>query len=370
MNWNHKRVLVTGHTGFKGSWLSLWLQNQGADLCGIALEPPTKMNMFQDAQVADGMRSVLGDTRDAGLLKQTFAEFGPEIVFHLAAQSSVRRSYENPLGTYSTNVMGTVNVLEAARQSDSLRVVVAITSDKCYLNNEWEWPYRETDPLGGYDPYSNSKACAELVVSAYRDSFFNPKDYHRHGVAIASVRVGNVIGGGDWAESRIVPDTIRAFIGHRPVRLRNPHAIRPWQHVLEPLRGYLTLAEYMFDQGVPGGEAWNFGPDQSDARTVEWVVREMANLWGHGAGWENDDGVQPHEANHLTLDSSKASARLGWRPQLRLPDALMMTVAWYQANARGQEMREFTRSQITQYGASVKAGIDTAIPVKAGSVHA
>src|ERR1700722_16058409 len=280
MNWNRRRVLLTGHTGFKGSWLSLWLQSKGADLCGFALEPPTKVNMFEAARVAEGMRSVLGDTRDAVLLKQTFAEFRPEVVFHLAAQASVRKSYVDPLGTYSTNVMGTANLLEAARHSDGLRAVVVITSDKCYLNHEWEWPYRETDLLGGYDPYSNSKACAELVVAAYRDSFFNAREYRKHGVAVASVRAGNVIGGGDWEESRIVPDTMRAFMSDRPVRLRSPRAIRPWQHVLEPLRGYLTLAEFLCERGVAGAEAWNFGPDQSDAQPVEWVVREMAHLWG------------------------------------------------------------------------------------------
>jgi len=355
MNWNRRRVLLTGHTGFKGGWLSLWLQNQGVDLCGYALEPPTRVNLFQDARVGDGMRSVVGDTRDAGLLEQTFAEFRPEIVFHLAAQSSVRKSYKDPLGTYSTNVMGTANVLNAARHIDSLRAIIVITSDKCYLNHEWEWPYRETDPLGGYDPYSNSKACAELVVAAYRDSFFNPKEYAKHGVALASVRAGNVIGGGDWEESRLVPDIIRAFMADDPVRLRSPHAIRPWQHVLEPLRGYLTLAESMWEQGTACGEAWNFGPDQSDAQPVEWVVQEMASLWGHGAHWEREDGAHPHEANHLTLDSSKACVRLGWRPELRLKDSLAMTVAWYQAKSRGQEMHAFTGAQIADYDARVKA---------------
>jgi CDP-glucose 4,6-dehydratase len=355
MNWNRRRVLVTGHTGFKGGWLSLWLQNQGADLCGYALEPPTEMNLFQDARVGDGMQSVAGDTRDAARLERTFAEFRPEIVFHLAAQPSVRKSYKDPLGTYSTNVMGTANVLNAGRHSDSLRAIIVITSDKCYLNHEWEWPYRETDALGGYDPYSNSKACAELVVAAYRDSFFNPKEYANHGVALASVRAGNVIGGGDWEESRLVPDIMRAFTAGQPVRLRSPHAIRPWQHVLEPLRGYVTLAESMWEHGAASGEAWNFGPDQSDARPVEWVVQEMASLWGDGARWEHEDGAHPHEANHLTLDSSKACVRLGWRPELRLRDSLAMTVAWYQAKVRGQEMGALTRAQIAEYDARVKA---------------
>jgi CDP-glucose 4,6-dehydratase len=349
MNWSRKRVLLTGHTGFKGSWLSLWLQQQNAELCGYALEPPTPVNMFQDAHVADGMRSILGDTRDAVLMQRTLLEFQPEIVFHLAAQPSVRKSYEDPLGTYSTNVMGTANLLEAARHCSTLRAVVVITSDKCYLNHEWAWPYRETDQLGGYDPYSNSKACAELVVSAFRDSFFPSRSYATHGMAIATVRAGNVIGGGDWEPSRLVPDIMRAFAANQPVRIRNPHAVRPWQHVLEPLRGYLSLAESLYEQGAVNGEAWNFGPDQSDAQPVEWVVSQMARLWGRNAQWRSDHGAQPHEANHLTLDSSKAALRLGWLPQLRLHDALAMTVAWYRARLQGEAMCEFTHAQIKDY---------------------
>jgi CDP-glucose 4,6-dehydratase len=349
MNWNGKRVLLTGHTGFKGSWLSLWLQQKGANLCGIALEPPTRVNLFQDAHVERGMHSVIGDIRDADLLKQTFAEHHPEIVFHLAAQPLVRSSYEDPLGTYSTNVMGTANLLEAARQIDSLRAIVVVTTDKCYENREWEWPYREIDRLGGYDPYSNSKACAELVVSAYRNSFFNPKDYSRHGVAIASVRAGNVIGGGDWAEDRLVPDIIRAFIEKRPVRIRNPHAIRPWQHVLEPLRGYLAVAESLYEVGPASGEAWNFGPEQSDARSVEWIVEELCTLWVNGARWEKEEAVQPHETQSLKLDWSKAAARLGWRPELQLKEALAMTAIWYREKLRSQDMRVFTIAQIDRY---------------------
>jgi len=367
MIWSGKRVLVTGHTGFKGSWLSLWLQQNGANLCGIALDPPTKVNLFQDARVELGMQSVIGDIRDADMLKRTLAEHRPEIVFHLAAQPLVRSSYEDPLGTYSTNVMGTANVLEAARQIDSVRAIVVVTTDKCYENREWEWPYRETDRLGGYDPYSSSKACVELVVSTYRNSFFNPTEYIRHGVAIASVRAGNVIGGGDWAGDRLVPDIIRAFMDERPVRIRNPHAIRPWQHVLEPLRGYLAIAESLCEEGPACGEAWNFGPDQSDAQPVEWIVQELAKLWGNGAQWEKEDGVQPHEAKNLKLDCSKAAARLGWRPELRLKDALAMTVVWYQARQQGQDMREFTTAQITQYQDYWES--DTKINSKSSGVH-
>ncbi|MGA2847822.1 MAG: CDP-glucose 4,6-dehydratase [Terracidiphilus sp.] len=368
MNWHGRRVLVTGHTGFKGSWLSLWLQQRESELCGVALEPPTKVNLFQDAKVERGMHSVIADIRDINRLRETFAQHRPEIVFHLAAQPLVRNSYEDPLGTYSTNVMGTANLLEAVRSTDSVRAVVVITTDKCYENCEWEWPYREIDRLGGYDPYSNSKACAELVVSAYRNSFFNPRNYERHGVAIASVRAGNVIGGGDWAEDRLVPDIIRAFQEGRPVRIRNPHAIRPWQHVLEPLRGYIAVAESLCEDGFASGEAWNFGPEQSDAQPVEKIVREMANLWGSGAQWEQEGAAQPHEANTLKLDCSKAGARLGWHPELRLTDALAMTVAWYLARLRGQEMHEFTSNQIKRYEETLH--VNTALKTNSNGVHA
>jgi CDP-glucose 4,6-dehydratase len=349
MNWSGRRVLLTGHTGFKGSWLSLWLQQKGAELCGIALDPPTKVNMFQDASVERGMHSVIGDIRDTHLLKKTFLEHRPEIVFHLAAQSLVRTSYVDPIGTYSTNVIGTASVLDAARKTDSVRAVVVITTDKCYENQEWEWPYRETDRLGGYDPYSNSKACAELVVASYRNSFFNPADYKRHGVAIASVRAGNVIGGGDWAEDRLVPDIIRAFAERRPVRIRNPRAIRPWQHVLEPLRGYIRVAESLCEDGPASGEEWNFGPEQSDAQPVEWIVRQLAELWGEGARWEQEDAAQPHEAHTLKLDWSKAHHRLAWCPFLSLRDALVMSAEWYKLKFKKHDMHEFTIAQIKSY---------------------
>jgi CDP-glucose 4,6-dehydratase len=349
MNWSGKRVLLTGHTGFKGSWLSLWLQQKGAELCGLALNPPTKLNIFQDAAVERGMRSVIGDIRNTDLVKKTLFEHRPEIVFHLAAQPLVRSSYDDPIGTYTTNVIGTASVLEAVRHTDSVRAVVVVTTDKCYENREWEWPYRETDRLGGYDPYSNSKACTELVVSAYRSSFFHPTAYSRHGVAIASVRAGNVIGGGDWAEDRLVPDIIRAFIDGRPVRIRNPRAIRPWQHVLEPLRGYIRVAETSYDDGVAGGEAWNFGPEQSDAQPVEWIVRQLAEVWGDGASWELEDTAQPHEAHTLKLDWSKAQHRLGWAPKLRLQEALAMTAEWYRLKLKEHDMHQFTIAQIQAY---------------------
>lgn len=367
MNWSGRRVLVTGHTGFKGSWLSLWLQQLGAEVCGVALEPPTRVNLFHDAGVERGMRSEIGDIRDLALLKRVFVLHRPEVVFHLAAQPLVRNSYEDPLGTYSTNVMGTANVLEAVRHTESVRSVVVVTTDKCYENREWEWAYREVDPLGGYDPYSSSKACVELLVSAFRNSFFNPKEYARHGVAIASVRAGNVIGGGDWAEDRLVPDIIRAFMDERPVLIRNPHAIRPWQHVLEPLRGYLAVAESLCNEGIASGEAWNFGPELSDAKPVEWIVLEMIKLWGNGVRWEERKGAHPHEAHSLKLDWSKAAARLGWHPELRLEDALAMTVAWHKAKLQGQDMHIFTTEQIRNYRGQSQSTIT--IEAKSGGVQ-
>lgn len=349
MNWQGRRVLITGHTGFKGSWLSLWLQQKGAVLCGFALPPPTETNLFEDASIARDMHSIVGDIRNIDLLNQAFLEHHPEVVFHLAAQPLVRSSYDDPLGTYSTNVMGTANVLEAARRTASVRAIVVVTTDKCYENREWDWPYRESDTLGGFDPYSNSKACAELVVSAYRNSFFNPASYSRHGVALASVRAGNVIGGGDWADDRLVPDIIRAFMDNRPVRIRNPKAIRPWQHVLEPLSGYIAVAESLLEDGVANGEAWNFGPEQRDAQPVEWIVAKLAETWGPDARWELDQLQHPHEAQSLKLDWSKAHNRLGWQPKLRLQDALAMTAEWYKLKLNNSDMREFTASQIREY---------------------
>lgn len=349
MNWKGKRVFLTGHTGFKGGWLALWLQLRGAELCGFSLPPPTAVNLYEDALIERGMRSVIGDIRDGALLRSALAEFHPEIVFHLAAQPLVRNSYEDPVGTYAVNVMGTINLLEAVRHIDGVRAVVVITTDKCYENREWERAYRETDRLGGYDPYSNSKACAELVVSAYRNSFFPPADHQKHGVALASVRAGNAIGGGDWAEARLVPDIMRAFAAGKSVLIRNPRAIRPWQYVLEPLRGYLAVAESLVEDGAKQGEGWNFGPDPSDAQPVDWLVRELASLWGEGAKWELDGSAQPHEAQNLKLDCTKAADRLGWRPQLRLREALSMTVHWYRAKLRGEEMRAFTCKQIRAY---------------------
>jgi CDP-glucose 4,6-dehydratase len=348
--WKNRRVLITGHTGFKGSWLSLWLQHLGADVCGYALEPPTKPSLYNDAQVGNGMRSVIADIRDLASLQQTFVEFRPEIVLHLAAQPLVRASYEDPLGTYATNVMGTANLLEAVRCTKYVRAVVVVTTDKCYENKEWCWGYRESDALGGYDPYSNSKACAEFVVSAYRNSFFNPTKYGDHQVALASVRAGNVIGGGDWATDRLIPDIFRALGDDRQIHIRNPHAIRPWQYVLEPLRGYLLIAQKLCERGAEFGEAWNFGPELSDAKPVEWIVSYLAQMWGEGAQWRIDDNREhPHEAQLLRLDWSKAASRLGWSPALHLDQALQMTVEWYKGHSQGKEMRAFTLQQIEAF---------------------
>jgi CDP-glucose 4,6-dehydratase len=305
--------------------------------------------MFNEARVGQGLRSEIADIRDLEHLKAIVKEYKPEVVFHLAAQPLVRESYEDPVATYTTNVMGTVNVLESVRECDSVRAAVIITTDKCYENKEWVWPYRETDRLGGYDPYSNSKACAELVVSAYRNSFYPPARYEQHRVAIASARAGNVIGGGDWAKDRLVPDIMRAFTSKDVLKLRNPDAIRPWQHVLEPLLGYLKLAEKLCEGGVLYSGAWNFGPDYSDARPVEWIVQQLADEWGENARWQVDDGPHPHEAKMLKLDWSKAAEALEWRPTLDLKQALQFTSAWYRRRNAGEDPRAVTLEQIKQF---------------------
>ena len=347
MFWQDKKVLLTGHTGFKGSWMSLWLQQLGAEVAGYSLGPPTTPSLFETAAVGEGMRSIHGDVCDLTGLKRTVSELSPEIVFHMAAQSLVRVSYEDPVLTYQTNVMGTVNVLEAARESRSVRAVVVITSDKCYENQNWYWGYRENDRLGGHDPYSNSKACAELVVSAYRDSFLGGSDARP--VHVASARAGNVIGGGDWARDRLVPDAIRAFSEGRILKIRNPRATRPWQHVLEPLRGYLMLAQHLYEQGDAFASAWNFGPKPGDVRPVNWLVERIASSWDSTATWQVDAGDHPHEAQMLQLDWSKAAQLLGWRPALDLTDALDLTIDWYRGLLRGGNARKQCLDQIEAY---------------------
>ncbi len=347
--WQGTRVLLTGHTGFKGSWLSLWLQSMGAQVTGYALAPPTNPSLFEIAEVGKGMTSVIGDIRDLAKMQAVFAEHRPEIVIHMAAQPLVRYSYQNPVETYSTNVMGTVHLLEAVRNTPGVKAVVNITTDKCYENREWVWGYRENEPMGGFDPYSNSKGCAELVSAAYRSSFFNADSYAQHGVATATVRAGNVIGGGDWAQDRLIPDILSAFEQGRKVDIRNPHAIRPWQHVMEPLRGYLTLAEQLFEHGPSFGEGWNFGPNDEDAKSVGWIVEQMAALWGTAAQWQVDTGEHPHEAHYLKLDISKARSRLDWHPALRLKDALALIIDWSKQHQAGANMRQLTLAQLRAY---------------------
>jgi CDP-glucose 4,6-dehydratase len=342
--WRGKRVLLTGHTGFKGSWLSLWLQSMGTSLHGLALPPPTDPSLFIEASVADGMKSHICDVRDFASVQRVVSEVLPEIVIHMAAQPLVRYSYQAPVETYATNVMGTVHVLEAARQVGTVKAIVNVTTDKCYDNKEWLWGYREDEPMGGHDPYSNSKACSELVTSAYRKSFFQ-----KDGIALASARAGNVIGGGDWALDRLVPDVLRAFEKSRPVIIRNPLATRPWQHVLEPLSGYLLLAEKLYGDGQAWAEGWNFGPKDEDARPVQWMVEKMVESWGKGASWQLDAGDHPHEANYLKLDIAKAKSRLAWQPRWGLSTALEQITLWHQAWINKQPARQLCQDQIQGY---------------------
>ncbi len=347
--WKDKRVFLTGHTGFKGSWLALWLQDMGAVVQGFALQPPTEPNLFEAARVAQGLTSSIGDIRDYPALSACMVTFKPNIVFHMAAQPLVRLSYDIPVETYATNVMGTVHVLEAVRKTGGIKAVVNITSDKCYENREWVWAYRENEAMGGYDPYSNSKGCAELVASAYRQSFFNNAQHQQHGCALASVRAGNVIGGGDWALDRLIPDILKAFETHKKVVIRHPYAIRPWQHVLEPLSGYLMLAEHLYSQGPKYAEGWNFGPKEEDAKPVQWIVEQLVNHWGETASWELDPGKQPHEAHYLKLDCSKAKMQLGWQPVWNLLDTLQRIVHWHKAWLAGNDMQAHSITEIRAY---------------------
>lgn len=347
--WQGKRVFLTGHTGFKGSWMSLWLQSLGTELTGFALQPPTQPSLFEVARVADNMRSIIGDIRDLPTLQLALQQTEPEIVIHMAAQPLVRYSYQNPVETYSTNVMGTVHLLEAVRNTPGVKAVVNITTDKCYENREWVWGYRENEPMGGYDPYSNSKGCAELVTAAYRNSFFHPEKYKQHGVALASVRAGNVIGGGDWADDRLIPDIMRAITQGKPVSIRNPHAIRPWQHVLEPLSGYMLLAQKLYEEGTSYAEGWNFGPNDEDAKPVQWIVEKLTQSWGEGASWLLDSGDHPHEAHYLKLDCSKAKARLDWHPRWNLDETLCKIVDWQKSYQQSADMRAVTLEQIDIY---------------------
>jgi CDP-glucose 4,6-dehydratase len=343
--WRERRVLVTGHSGFKGAWLALWLQSLGARVSGFSSGLPTHPSLHELARVGEEMESIEGDVRDPESVARAVAATRPEVIVHMAAQSLVRRSFAEPRETYATNVMGTVNVLDAVRRHrESVRVLVNVTSDKCYENREWEWGYREDEPMGGHDPYSNSKGCAELVTSAYRNSFFSAAD----GPRIATARAGNVIGGGDWGEDRLVPDIMRAALAGEPARVRNPNSIRPWQHVLNPLSGYLALAQALHGSGEYA-TGWNFGPADEDARPVGWIAEQIAELWPQELRWTLDDGPHPHEARYLKLDSSRARGRLGWRPPVALEQALRSIVEWYRALSDGADMRAVTLAQIETF---------------------
>lgn len=345
--WKNKRVLLTGHTGFKGSWLGHMLKMAGASVIGYSLEPPSEPNLFDILKSKKDAPLIGGDIRNLNGLKRIITETQPDILIHMAAQALVRPSYKNPVDTYSTNVMGTVNVLEAVRCSNSVRVALMVTSDKCYENKERINGYRENDPMGGYDPYSSSKGCAELVVSAYRNSFFNNET--GTGVSLASVRAGNVIGGGDWGEDRLIPDIIRAFAKKQTVAIRNPNAVRPWQHVLEPLNGYLILSEKLWEQGSEFCGGWNFGADEKDTREVQWIAQFLARLWGGGASWECDANQHPHEAKLLALDCSKAKWKLGWKPKLTLEQTLEWTLEWYRKYYDRKDMISVTEKQIDTF---------------------
>jgi CDP-glucose 4,6-dehydratase len=348
-NWTGRRVFLTGHTGFKGSWLSLWLSQLGARVRGYSLDPCTEPNLFTLASVGSIVEDVRGDIRDSANLENSMRDFAPEVVFHLAAQPIVRRSYADPAGTYATNVLGTVHVLEAVRRTPSVRAVVCVTTDKVYQNQEWVWPYRETDRLGGYDPYASSKACAEIVSAAYRSSFFSSGRFHEHQVSLATARAGNVIGGGDWSEDRLIPDLVRGFCSRVPVLIRRSNAIRPWQHVLEPLRGYLMLAEGLLAQDTRCASAYNFGPRDEDTWPVERIANKLVQTWGDGAAWTHDPDAGPHEAHYLRLDASKAHIELGWESRFATETALEWTIDWYRAWHKGEDVLEFTAEQIEEY---------------------
>ena len=330
----NKTVLVTGHTGFKGSWLCIWLKELGANVVGYALEPYTERDNFVVTSLQDKITHIIGDVRDFRELRKVFEEYQPEFVFHLAAQPIVRESYINPKETYDINIGGTVNILECCRMTDSVRVIVNVTSDKCYENKEWVWGYRENDPMGGYDPYSSSKGCSELITAAYRNSFFNPIDLEKHGKSLSSVRAGNVIGGGDWQKDRIIPDCIRALENDKPIEIRSPHATRPWQHVLEPLSGYLLLATKMYQQPQEYCGAWNFGPNQDSIITVGEIVDMIVAKWGSGSWIDKSDKSEPHEANLLSLDISKAKTYLKWSAVWNSETTIQKTLKWYKEYSR------------------------------------
>lgn len=347
--WKGKTVLLTGHTGFKGSWLSLWLQELGVNLIGFSKSIPTEPSLYKLANVKKEMISVMGDIRNFDRVNDVIKKYKPEIIIHMAAQSLLHESYKEPLETFSTNVMGTVNLLEAIRTTQKSCVVINVTSDKCYENQELTRGYRENDPMGGYDPYSSSKGCAELATSSFRNSFFNPSEYKKHGIALASVRAGNVIGGGDWAKNRLIPDIMNSLLSGGKLKIRSPQAVRPWQFVLEPLRGYLMLAEKLWKHGPKYAEAWNFGPDSRDAKSVSWIAERLAQLWGSDTKWVKTNEKYNHETNYLRLDCKKAKTRLDWSPKTRLETALQLIVEWYKEYKKGDDIRGTTLTQIRDF---------------------
>ena len=347
--WKNKKVLLTGHTGFKGSWLSIWLKKLGVELVGFSKDIPTKPSLFEIAKVSEGMTSITGNIEDFTAIQKVLKENKPEIVIHMAAQSLVRKSYEEPINTFATNVMGTVNLLQAVKTTGSTLVLINITSDKCYENKGTEKAFSENSPMGGYDPYSSSKGCAELVTSSFRNSFFNLKEFERHGCSLSSVRSGNVIGGGDWAKDRLIPDIMNSISKRIPTQIRNTRSIRPWQFVLEPLFGYLILAQRMWEEGKEFSEPWNFGPDETDCKSVKWILEKISKELDDGFSWKEDTRDNPHEAEMLKLDCNKAKKRLGWKTKLDVNETIEWTVNWYKEYFKNSDMKEYTENQIDKF---------------------
>ncbi len=346
--WQGKRVFLTGHTGFKGSWLSLWLVSLGAEVKGYALNPPTLPSLFNEAEVGKVIDSKIGDIRDQDALHESMFEFNPDILIHIAAQPLVRYSYDAPIETYEVNVIGTAKVLEVARSCPNLKAIVNITTDKCYENDGRQYGYKESDPMGGYDPYSSSKGCAELVTSSYRRSFLQEQ-----GVGLASVRAGNVIGGGDWSNDRLIPDILRSFERNESVVIRNPKSTRPWQHVLEPLSGYIVLAQEMYNNHKEYAEGWNFGPNEQDVKQVDWILNKMISGWPNSS-WELDKESNPHEAGFLKLDIEKAKSKLGWMPVWGLSHTLEKIISWHKAWLNKEDMQAVCLAEIEEYTRSMK----------------
>ena len=347
--WSKKKILLTGHTGFKGSWLSLWLQKLNSNVIGFSKSIPTNPSLFQLANIEDGMTSIIGDVCDYDKLEEVIKEYKPEIVIHMAAQAILRESHSNPVETYATNVMGTVNLLESIRKAGNVKVILNVTTDKCYEPNESSKGHLETDRLGGYDPYSNSKACSELVTASFRDSFFNPKEYHKHGTSLASCRAGNVIGGGDWAKDRLIPDIMKGILNNEIIKIRNPNSIRPWQYVLDPLNGYLILVEKLWSSGSEFSEGWNFGPEENNEKPVKWIVEKLTKQWSKDIKWDIDNNINLHEENYLRLNCIKANSRLGWMPKLNLEQGLEWIIEWYRQYKKNNNMKDITEQQIEKF---------------------